>query len=106
MRRCMKQIADLAVARRLPTVFCAGAVDAGGLVSYGTNLREATRHMARYVDAQRPTRLLLRDAFWELSAIRATTSELRGAEAYRCCRWTCISGSFIHARSLNRNNGS
>jgi putative tryptophan/tyrosine transport system substrate-binding protein len=45
-----KTIADLASARRLPTVFPISMADAGGLFAYGTSLREAARHMARYVD--------------------------------------------------------
>ena len=45
-----KAIAELAAARRLPTVFPISMADAGGLFAYGTSLREATRHMARYVD--------------------------------------------------------
>jgi putative ABC transport system substrate-binding protein len=45
-----KTIADLASARRLPTVFPISMADAGGLFAYGTPLREAARHMARYVD--------------------------------------------------------
>ena len=45
-----KAIADLAAARRLPTVFPISMADAGGLFAYGTSLREAARHMARYVD--------------------------------------------------------
>jgi putative ABC transport system substrate-binding protein len=45
-----KAIADLASAHRLPTVFPISMADAGGLFAYGTSLREATRHMARYVD--------------------------------------------------------
>jgi putative tryptophan/tyrosine transport system substrate-binding protein len=45
-----KTIADLAAARRLPTVFPISMADAGGLFAYGTSLREAARHMARYVD--------------------------------------------------------
>jgi putative tryptophan/tyrosine transport system substrate-binding protein len=47
---CRQQIAGLAAARRLPTVFPREQVDAGGLIAYGTSLREAARHMARYVD--------------------------------------------------------
>jgi putative ABC transport system substrate-binding protein len=47
---CRKQIADLAVAHRLPTVFPISMVDAGGLLAYGTSLREAARHMAHYAD--------------------------------------------------------
>ena len=45
-----KTIADLATARRLPTVFPISMADAGGLFAYGTSLREAARHMARYAD--------------------------------------------------------
>ena len=47
---CRKQIADLAVAHRLLTVFPISMVDAGGLLAYGTSLREAARHMAHYAD--------------------------------------------------------
>lgn len=47
---CRKQIADLAVAHHLPTVFPISMIDAGGLVAYGTSLREAVRHMAHYAD--------------------------------------------------------
>lgn len=47
---CRKQIADLASIRRLPTVFAREQVDAGGLIAYGTSIREAAKHMARYVD--------------------------------------------------------
>jgi putative ABC transport system substrate-binding protein len=46
-----KTIADLAAARRLPTVFPISMVDAGGLFAYGTSLRDAARHMARYADS-------------------------------------------------------
>jgi putative ABC transport system substrate-binding protein len=45
-----KRIADLAAAHRLPTVFPISMADAGGLLAYGTSLREATRHMARHMD--------------------------------------------------------
>jgi len=45
-----KTIADLAAARRWPTVFPISMADAGGLFAYGTSLREAARHMAGYVD--------------------------------------------------------
>jgi len=48
---CRKQIADLAAAHRLPTVFPISMLDAGGLIAYGTSLREAARHMARYADS-------------------------------------------------------
>lgn len=47
---CRKQIADLAAAQRLLTVFPISMLDAGGLIAYGTSLREAARHMARYAD--------------------------------------------------------
>ena len=47
---CRKQIADLAAAHRLPTVFPISMLDAGGLIAYGTSLREAARQMARYAD--------------------------------------------------------
>ena len=47
---CRKQIADLAAARHLPTVFPISMIDAGGLIAYGTSLSEATRQMARYAD--------------------------------------------------------
>jgi len=45
-----KTIADLAAVRRLPTVSPISMADAGGLFQYGTSLREAAQHMARYVD--------------------------------------------------------
>jgi putative ABC transport system substrate-binding protein len=45
-----RKIADLAAARRWPTVFPMSMVDAGGLFTYGTSLREAAGHMAGYVD--------------------------------------------------------
>lgn len=45
-----KEIADLALASRLPTVFAREQADAGGLIAYGTSLREAARQMAPYVD--------------------------------------------------------
>jgi putative ABC transport system substrate-binding protein len=41
-----KQIADLAIAHRLPTVFPISMLDAGGLITYGTSLREAAHQMA------------------------------------------------------------
>jgi putative tryptophan/tyrosine transport system substrate-binding protein len=47
---CRKQIANLAAAHCLPTVFPISMLDAGGLIAYGTSLREAARHMARYAD--------------------------------------------------------
>jgi putative ABC transport system substrate-binding protein len=46
-----KQIVDLALQRRLPTMFFAREyVDAGGLMSYGANLAELFRRSASYVD--------------------------------------------------------
>ena len=45
-----KTIADLAAARPLPTLFPISMVDAGSLFAYGTSLRDAARHMARYAD--------------------------------------------------------
>ena len=45
---CRKQIAELAAVRRLPTVFAREQADAGGLIAYGTSLREAAKHMAVY----------------------------------------------------------
>jgi putative tryptophan/tyrosine transport system substrate-binding protein len=45
-----KEIADLALASRLPTVFAREQADAGGLLAYGTSLREAARQMAPYID--------------------------------------------------------
>ena len=39
---CRKQIADLAAAHHLPTVFPISMLDAGGLIAYGTSLRNAT----------------------------------------------------------------
>jgi len=47
---CRKQIADLAAARQLPTVFPISMQDAGGLLAYGTSLRKAAESMAPYVD--------------------------------------------------------
>jgi putative ABC transport system substrate-binding protein len=47
---CQKQIADLAAAHGLPTVFPISMLDAGGLIAYGTSLHEAARQMARYAD--------------------------------------------------------
>lgn len=47
---CRAQIAELASVRRLPTVFAREQVDAGGLIAYGTSLREAAKHMAVYAD--------------------------------------------------------
>ncbi len=47
---CRKQIADIALASRLPTLFAREQADAGGLLAYGTSLRDAAREMAPYVD--------------------------------------------------------
>ena len=47
---CRKEIADLALTGRLPTVFAREQAEAGGLIAYGTSLREAARQMAPYVD--------------------------------------------------------
>jgi putative tryptophan/tyrosine transport system substrate-binding protein len=47
---CRKQIADLAAAQGLPTIFPISMLDAGGLIAYGTSLHEAARQMARYAD--------------------------------------------------------
>jgi putative tryptophan/tyrosine transport system substrate-binding protein len=47
---CRKQIADFAAAHRLPTVFPISMLDAGGLIAYGTSLRNATQRMAGYAD--------------------------------------------------------
>lgn len=47
---CREQIADLALAHRLPTVFPREQADAGGLFGYGTSLRAAARAMAPNVD--------------------------------------------------------
>jgi putative tryptophan/tyrosine transport system substrate-binding protein len=47
---CRKEIADLALNLRLPTVFAREYADAGGLIAYGTTFREAARQMAPYVD--------------------------------------------------------
>jgi putative ABC transport system substrate-binding protein len=46
-----KRIADLALSNRLPAIYGFREFpEAGGLVSYGTSLREEHRHAARYVD--------------------------------------------------------
>ena len=46
-----KQIAELALKRRLPVMFGQGVyADAGGLISYGPNLHEISSHAAIYVD--------------------------------------------------------
>jgi putative ABC transport system substrate-binding protein len=52
------RIAELAIARRLPTVFAREQIDAGGLFCYGTSLRSATQQMAqcakKILDGNRP----------------------------------------------------
>jgi putative ABC transport system substrate-binding protein len=46
-----KKIADLALSNRLPAIYGFREFpEAGGLVSYGTSLREEHRHAARYID--------------------------------------------------------
>ena len=46
-----KRVADLALSNRLPAIYGFREFpEAGGLVSYGTSLREEHRHAARYVD--------------------------------------------------------
>jgi putative ABC transport system substrate-binding protein len=47
---CRKQIAELAAVRRLPAVFAREQADSGGLIAYGTSLREAAKYMAVYAD--------------------------------------------------------
>ena len=47
---CRKRIAELAIAYRIPSVFPVSMLDAGGLIAYGTSLREAARQMAQYAD--------------------------------------------------------
>jgi putative ABC transport system substrate-binding protein len=46
-----KQVADLAIKSRLPAIYDESAyVEAGGLMSYGTNLADLQRHAAVFVD--------------------------------------------------------
>jgi putative tryptophan/tyrosine transport system substrate-binding protein len=46
-----KKLADLALKNRLPTMFgFREFADAGGLISYGSSLRETFRRAALYVD--------------------------------------------------------
>jgi putative ABC transport system substrate-binding protein len=46
-----KQVAQLALSSRLPAIYgFAEFPEAGGLLSYGTSLREEHRHAARYID--------------------------------------------------------
>ena len=45
-----KEIAERAIADRLPTLYAREQADAGGLIAYGTSLKEAARQMAQYVD--------------------------------------------------------
>lgn len=51
MSAARKQVADLALAARLPSVFpYREHVEAGGLISYGVDLRESHRHAIDFVD--------------------------------------------------------
>lgn len=45
-----RQIAELALKHRVPTLFEGSYADAGGLISYGASMVEANRRMAAYVD--------------------------------------------------------
>ena len=45
-----ERIAELAAARRLPTMFWGGASNAGGLMSYGTSFTDTYPRMPEYVD--------------------------------------------------------
>jgi len=45
-----RRIAELAAKQRLPTLFAGSVEDAGGLISYGTNLAATGQRMAIYVD--------------------------------------------------------
>jgi putative ABC transport system substrate-binding protein len=44
------RIAEMAAKQRLPTLVPNASSDAGGLIGYGTNLTEAVRRIAVYVD--------------------------------------------------------
>ena len=43
-------IAELAAARRIPTMFWGGASNAGGMMSYGTSFVDNYPHIAEYID--------------------------------------------------------
>ena len=45
-----KRIAELAAAQRLPAMFSAGSADAGGVLSYGTNVADTWLRVPSYVD--------------------------------------------------------
>jgi len=45
-----KQIADAAIAQRVPTMFSAGSADAGGLLSFGNKVDDAWPRVPVYVD--------------------------------------------------------
>jgi putative ABC transport system substrate-binding protein len=45
-----ERIAELAAARRLPTMFWGGASNAGGIMSYGTSFVDNYPHMSEYID--------------------------------------------------------
>jgi putative ABC transport system substrate-binding protein len=45
-----KQIADLAIRNRLPTMFPGGQSDAGGVITYGTNVTDTWRQFAAFAD--------------------------------------------------------
>jgi len=44
------RIAELAAARRIPTMFWGGASNAGGMMSYGTSFVDNYPHIAEYID--------------------------------------------------------
>jgi putative ABC transport system substrate-binding protein len=79
---CRKQIADLAAHHRLPTVFPISMADAGGLIAYGTSLREAARQMAQYVDeifcGARPGDLSIRAALSHQLVVNLETARRLG----------------------------
>lgn len=76
------QIAEFAAARRLPTVFPISMLDAGGLVAYGTSLREAARQMAQYANAilegARPGDLPIKAALAHELVINASAAQRLG----------------------------
>jgi putative ABC transport system substrate-binding protein len=45
-----KRIGELAAANRLPSMFSAGSSDAGGVLSFGTNVADTWPHVPLYVD--------------------------------------------------------
>jgi putative ABC transport system substrate-binding protein len=67
-----RQIAELAILHRLPSIYeVRDYVDAGGLISYGTDTKENFRLTARYVD-----RILKGDRPRDLPVIEASRFEL------------------------------